>query len=246
MARTFLIIIGFLASFWFSVPAWADAAASAYQGGQYQEAIQEWEALARTTPRGEVFFNLGNSYFKNNQPGQAVAAYLAARSLKPRDPDVTANLNFIRGKAGDKLENDYERSLWQRFFSFDDTLNLKEQFWAATILITLGLLAIGTRWWLHRGREVSTLAGVVLLVAGLWLGFGTTLRLTDPIILGAITAPSGEIRAEKGGSDAPVLFQLSAGTPVRIVAADDAWVRIALPDGKGGWLPRSEVAYFTL
>lgn len=243
MARTYLI--GFFASFWISVPVWADAT-SAYQADQYPEAIQQWEALVQTTPRGEIFFNLGNAYFRNNQPGQAVAAYLAARDLKPRDPDVMANLKFVRSKAGDKLENDYDRPLWQRLFSWDETLNLKEQFWGAVIFITLGLMAIGAKWWLQRGQETSVWLGGILLLAGLWLGFGVTLRVAHPMILGAITAPSSDIRAEKGSSIAPVLFQLSVGTPVRIIAADEEWVRIALPDGKGGWLPRPEVAYFTL
>lgn len=229
-----------------SAAAFADPATSAYQSGQYAEAISQWEAQVQSTPSADGFYNLGNAYFKNNQVGESVAAYFAARSLAPRDPDVVANLNFVRARVGDKLENHYQRPTWQKFFAFDQTINLKEQFWTSVLLILFGCLAVGARWWLPRAQDASTWGGVILLTSGLWLGFGASLRLAHSMTIGAVTASSSEIRAEKGNVSAPVLFQLTAGTPVLIVSADEAWARVALPDGKGGWLPRSEVAFFTL
>ncbi len=235
----------FFVGFFISAAAFADTAMQSYQDGRFGDAIHQWEGVAQATPQGDVFFNLGNAYFKNSQPGQAVAAYLAAQRLKPRDPDIAANLKFVRDKTGDKLEASYERPFWQRLFSLDGALNLKEQFWAAASLIILAFGVGGLRWWLSRGREVLTGIGALLLLGGLWLGFGVFLRLSHPMVIGAVAASAGEVRAEKASPSSPVLFQLSAGTPVRVVDADDSWVRIALPDGKGGWLQRSEVAYFT-
>lgn len=236
----------FLVSFLLSTLALADAVTQSYQDGRFGDAVQQWEDLARSTSNGDVFYNLGNAYFKNNQPGQAVAAYIAAQSLKPRDPDIAANLKFVRDKVGDNLENSYERPSWQRLFCLDGTLNLREQFWVATNLLILALFVGGARWWLPRGREALTVAGSIFLLGAVWLGFGASLRLSSSMVIGAVTVPAAEVRAEKASSSSPVLFQLSAGTPVRILDAKDSWVRVALPDGKGGWLQRSEVAYFTL
>ena len=55
-----------------------------------------------------------------------------------------------------------------------------------------------------------------------------------------IFAESIEVKSEPsmGGE---VAFVLHEGTKVQIIDADDQWFRIALVDGKDGWIPATEL-----
>ena len=69
-----------------------------------------------------IYFNLGNAYFKAGQLGRAIAALREAEKLAPRDPDVRANLQFIRGRVQGPAA---AASSWQQWFA---TLTINE--WA--------------------------------------------------------------------------------------------------------------------
>src|ERR1700750_2430105 len=45
-------------------------------------------------------YNLANSYSRAGKPGLAVLNYERAALLAPDDPDIEANLDYVRGKAG--------------------------------------------------------------------------------------------------------------------------------------------------
>ena len=73
------------------------AANRLYEQGKFGEAVQAYQALLSTgVNSANLHFNLGNAAFQNGHPGRAVAHWEQARRLAPRDPDVTANLGFVR------------------------------------------------------------------------------------------------------------------------------------------------------
>ena len=60
-----------------------------YQNGQYREAIESYESVLQagfTSP--ELYYNLGNAYFKLDERGKAVLYFEKAKKLAPRDADI--------------------------------------------------------------------------------------------------------------------------------------------------------------
>ena len=68
-----------------------------YEQGKFPEAAAAYrQALAPAGGSAALWFNLGNAQFKAGQTGRAIAAWLQAERLAPRDPGVRFNLAFAR------------------------------------------------------------------------------------------------------------------------------------------------------
>ena len=76
-----------------------DSANRLYEQGKFPEAASAYEGLIRSGPVSPaLYFNLGNAWFKSGQTGRAIAAYRRAERIAPRDPDLRANLQFVRNQ----------------------------------------------------------------------------------------------------------------------------------------------------
>ena len=70
-------------------------AEKAYDSKKYKEAIESYEKLVNEGYKSyELYFNLGNSYFRDNQLGKAIYYYELARKAEPNDEDVRINLGI--------------------------------------------------------------------------------------------------------------------------------------------------------
>jgi tetratricopeptide (TPR) repeat protein len=73
----------------------------AFAEGHYAAAVAGFEGLART--RGwsaPLLYDLGNAYAQEGHVGRSILSYERARVLAPRDADITANLAYVRARAG--------------------------------------------------------------------------------------------------------------------------------------------------
>ena len=77
---------------------------SAYIKEDYTAAIQIYEALLKNGEAAEVYYNLGNSYYKIGEIAKAVLNYERALLLQPGNSDIRANLEVARAKTIDKVE----------------------------------------------------------------------------------------------------------------------------------------------
>ncbi|MFM1769538.1 MAG: hypothetical protein RJA22_2067 [Verrucomicrobiota bacterium] len=74
-----------------------DQANKLYEQGKYADAAAAYGQVVTTADgSATVWFNLGNAQFKAGQTGRAIAAWLQAEQLAPRDPAVRFNLAFAR------------------------------------------------------------------------------------------------------------------------------------------------------
>ena len=51
----------------------------------------------------QIFYNLGNSYYRLNKIGQAVWAYRNAIKFSPRDNDIVHNLKIAEARRTDRI-----------------------------------------------------------------------------------------------------------------------------------------------
>ena len=76
-----------------------------YSDGDFQEAVEWYEqVLANGYEAPQLYYNLGNSYFKSNNLPAAILNYERAKRLAPNDEDITFNLKLANLKTLDKTE----------------------------------------------------------------------------------------------------------------------------------------------
>jgi tetratricopeptide (TPR) repeat protein len=213
-----------------------------YKDGQYEAAAKEYEELLQSgLVSGNLFFNLGNAYFKAGERGKAILSYERARRLIPGDPDLNANLAYAQSLTG---AEPCSQALWQVVvFPLSHRVTTHRLVWAASAVYTLLLLVLaGYRLWPARPRWLIYAAtGLAVLV----LIISTSLAqqvLTDDwqpqaVIISGGEAPTRFEPAENG----TVHFVLKEGSLVRVVETRDNWIEVARCDGRRGWIEKSAI-----
>jgi len=218
---------------------------SAYVRGEYQQAIKDYEALLKQGVSADLYYNLGNAYYRTENITRAVLNYERALLLSPGDRDIRFNLQMARSKTIDKItpEQDMFFVTWYR-----SLVNLTSvDGWADIALISLALAIVlallylfSERIWL---RKVGFFGAIILIVFFL-LSNVFAHQQKDLLVnrRGAIvTAPAVTVKSTpaKQGTD---LFILHEGTKVTITDGSmKDWKGIRLADGKEGWIETQQI-----
>ena len=76
-----------------------------YTKEQFKEAIDEYNKILMTNMESpEVYFNLGNAYYKTKQYTLAILNYERAKLLAPDDQDIEFNLQVANQKVVDSIQ----------------------------------------------------------------------------------------------------------------------------------------------
>lgn len=213
---------------------------AAYHSEKYQEAIKQYQKiLSQGYESAEIYYNIGNCYFRLAQIGPAILYYEKARKLNPHDPDIAYNLELANLKVVDRLETP------PRFFLFHwwDGIKLFYSIAQLTylIIILFSLVVLFLIIWLFSKRsrlQRLSLSGAVLV--GVLLVFWTYILFIriheqNHLIEGVVLAPTVTVRSAPDENSTDV-FVLHEGSKIRLEEQHDKWVKISLPDGKTGWI----------
>jgi len=212
-----------------------------YRSGDYAAAAEGYrDLLEEETAEGHLFYNLGNDFFRMDDPGRAILFYERARILLPRDADLRFNLEHARDRLRDAVPVD--RDFLGEAFFWIDMVTLEEVFWLFAIVNLLFWTVTALR---RFSSSEMLYYGFVLLFI-LWLITGASLLMkwhrgaTDDR---AVVLPAEAlVRAGPDERDT-VLFRLHAGTVVRRERSELDWSLIGLADGKRGWTESNGVEY---
>lgn len=206
-----------------------------YKNGDYPEAVAVYEAILEGgLESGALYFNLGNSYFKQGLLGKAVLNYERARRLIPRDSDVKANykhaLSLTKSHTAFSAQSFWQRKIDQhiQFFTMDEM---------TIILLTAGILLGGiylvSLYFSWPGRQTKRcLVFLVLIFLASFLGFIAKQQSERNFAIAILTSDSKfEPRQE-----ATTHFTLQEGEKVKILKSMGMWVKIQRLDGKAGWI----------
>ncbi len=245
-----LILLLFISHFSFLLPLTSFAvtkadADSAYVQERYQQAAKDYEALLKTGVSAELYYNLGNCYYRMDQMTQAVLNYERALLLSPGDEDIRFNLQMARSKTIDKITPESEMFFvtWYRSLVSLQSVDA----WAKTALVALVgaiilalLYLFANRIWL---RKVGFFGGILLIVlffaANLfaWQQKRGLVHRTGAIIIKA--AVNVKSTPSQSSTD---LFILHEGTKVTITDATmHDWREVRIADGREGWVETKEI-----
>ena len=75
-----------------------------YLKKDYEKSAELYEHLIENGyVNSQIFYNLGNSYYRLNKIGQAVWAYRNAIKFSPRDNDIVHNLKIAEARRTDRI-----------------------------------------------------------------------------------------------------------------------------------------------
>lgn len=218
----------------------------AYQESKFEDAIKIYESvLAEEGESADLYYNLGNCYYKTKNIAKAILNYERALLLKPGDADIRFNLDLARSKTVDQVTPATEVFIvtWAKSL----TNLMSEKAWGTTGIITFLLLLAGLALYIFGNRilwkKIGFIGAVVFLIVCVCANFFAA-EQKDKIVnrMGAIvTNPTITVKStpNESGTD---LFVLHEGTKVYIEDNSmKGWKEIRLEDGKEGWLPTSSI-----
>ena len=222
------------------------AGVAAYSDGNWADAAKSWSdlrALGLESP--QLYCNLGDALFKQDDLAHAILNYERALKLDPSYADARHNLAFAQTQLQDKIEAipEFFLSVWGRKLCW----LLPSDTWAALFLVLLAaalactlLFLLGRR---VAARKTGFIAGIVALVlALLCMSFAfwqrADYRKSDSAI---VTRAVTTVQSAPGRDSAKDLFVLHEGTRVKLLDSVGSWHNIELADGRQGWLPEDDL-----
>ena len=219
---------------------WAEAAQE-YQRENYQAALDLFLSLQETKPSDELFYNMGNCYYKLDSIPAAILYYERALKLNPRFRSARENLALAKTRLDDPI------------VAIDTFFLLKWIKGVSSVMppVLWGLLLVASIWvvaWLYvwnfrkridvklRYKIISLV--VVVVIAGLGYINYRELTRTDMVILRndavLYVAPdqaSKVVRSLNGGEKLRIMDSLDGYYKVRLVNFEVGWLEQDLVDG---------------
>jgi len=222
-----------------------DQANQLYLNGEYSAARDEYQKIINSGfESAELYYNLGNAFYKLGQIPPAILYYEKALILNPKDVDLQFNLDLANRLVVDKINPLNEFFLRKWILSFAGVF--KADAWgylslgAFFLLLTIAAIAYATRGFRYRKLIVSGGAlFLVILIFSLVLGSIQNKQTIHPdsaiVFTSSLTAKSSP---DAGGTD---LFVIHEGLKVKIIDRVGTWIRIRLADGNEAWIPENSV-----
>ena len=219
---------------------------SAYINNDFASAVYLYEnILANQGESADIYYNLGNSYYKMDNIAKAIVNYEKALILNPADGDIRFNLELAQSKTVDKVTPMSEIFLvtWMK----DLTNLMSEKGWAkmgiTTFILMLSMLALYFFSKKIALKKIGFISAVCLLFICVIANIFASSQKNKAGSHGEaiIMAPSVTVKStpNDGGTD---LFILHEGHKVTI--KDNTmreWKEIQLEDGNVGWVPTSVI-----
>ncbi|MGZ4077938.1 MAG: tetratricopeptide repeat protein, partial [Bacteroidia bacterium] len=222
-----------------------DSANAAYAKGNFDKAIKLYTSIVdQNIESPELYFNLGNAYYKTNNVGLAVLNYERARKLAPGDEDILTNLKLANQRIEDKIESAPQLFLTEWKNGIIDLMS--ERSWSylcifslciTLVLIAIFILSANTAYkksGFFGGTAVGILTIVLFFIAQ--QKYNHTIKSDEAIITSASVTVTGSPN-EKGTK----LFILHAGTKVVVTEEGDEWTEVKIANGNVGWVKTTTI-----
>lgn len=216
----------------------------AYNEGNYQEAISFYESvLAAGEHSFELYYNLGNAYYKLNDIANSIYFFEKAKMINPEDNDLLVNLAFANQMTIDAIAEKENTGISKFFDQLVKQLDLNS--WA-TLAIVFSILFVGSYilFLLSNKTIIKRLAFAVSVTAVLIslsaYGLGLSHQSKEKKDQPAIVFSEVVLKAEPN-ERAQALFSLHPGTKLQLVDHLGEWSEVQIADGQTGWVPNTRI-----
>ncbi|MCK9205258.1 MAG: tetratricopeptide repeat protein, partial [Bacteroidales bacterium] len=247
--RRFFIVVFLLLSFHLVFAGEEQAlilkANRAYSAGAYTDAVNTYKkviALGWESP--ELYYNLGNAFFKLNDFPNAILWYERAKRLDPGNEDIDFNLKVSNNKIADKIEPLPELFYKRWYFGLVQVFAIDT--WARIgVILFITALACGALYMASRIlflRKVGFWTGLCTLLLAIfslifaWSGHSALQSAGEAIIF----TPTITVKSSPDEKSTD-LFVVHEGSKVKLLDNISGWYEIKIANGSVGWLPASSL-----
>lgn len=219
-----------------------------YQQEKYKEAIDTYQQIINGGFESwEVYYNLGNAYFRYGDVGRAILNYKRAKRLAPQNTDILHNLKIASLSIADKIEEPPQFFVIKVLNDFLDYSQLRMNFdqLAQVMLVVymifmiLVIIRIFVRNKLIQRRIVYIMLPVLLILVIFFITFQVQIYSASKNDEAIIIVDKVDVMSSPS-EDATQVFTLHQGVKVKIektmMRDQESWAEIRLTDGKSGWI----------
>ena len=217
-----------------------EKANKAYMAGFYENAIVVYEdILAKGEAAPELYYNLGNAYFKNDEISKAILNYERALKLAPGNEDFRYNLSIANNKRIDKMDALPELFYLKWWNTLKNELSTNQ--WARLSMVSFTLIFIFIALFLLSRRafykRMLFYAGILILLINILSGILAWQTYTERIQKNTaiVFAPALPVKSSPEESSID-LFVIHEGLKVQIIDKIGDWNEIKLENGSKGWV----------
>jgi len=215
-----------------------------YKQGQYTDAAKLYEEELKKGVSAELYYNLGNSYYKADEIGLAILNYERSLRIDPGFSDASYNLGIAESKIVDNI-NSSPTFFIKRWINSLIKSHTTNQWAVSSIVCFVAMLALFFLFAFSQTKNKRKYS----FFASMFFGFLCVLTLSfsgirkdqirkhhEAVVMsGTVTAKSSP---DKSGTD---LFQLHEGTLVVVKSVLGSWTEISLNNGAVGWVEESSI-----
>lgn len=216
-----------------------------YNDGNYTEAIEKYQAILKQGKHSaELYFNLGNSYYKLNNIAPSIYYYEKALQLDPDDKDILNNIAFARNMTIDVVDTIPEVGLSKIINNITNMMSFDAWSKMAVGLVIVFVILFLSYYFSYASTKkriafVISLTSIILACTSLSFAYHkyNLEKNNKPAI---VFAKESQIKSEPNLRSSEA-FKLHEGTKVQILDTVNNWKRIKLADGKTGWIVSDDI-----
>ena len=206
---------------------------------KYDYALDAYSAILEQVEHPDLYFNMGNTFYRSGDVGKAVWAYEKGLQFSPRQKDLNHNLDIVNTRVQDRIE------MPQGYFFIEWYSSLKNQYTLQDLIVWGGLMILlfafagifkefGILDMVFAGRTQIFFLILPVIIHGLALDKYWELSDREE---GVVISPVVNVRSAPVDRDEKVIFRIHEGLKVDIAQSQPGWFEIILLDGKKGWIP---------
>ena len=206
---------------------------------KYDYALDAYSAILEQVEHPDLYFNMGNTFYRLGDVGKAVWAYEKGLQFSPRQKDLNHNLDIVNTRVQDRIE------MPQGYFFIEWYSSLKNQYTLQDLIVWGGLMILlfafagifkefGILDMVFAGRTQIFFLILTVVIHGLALDKYWELSDREE---GVVVSSVVNVRSAPVDRDEKVIFRIHEGLKVDIAQSQPGWFEIILLDGKKGWIP---------
>lgn len=222
-----------------------ESANNLYKNGKYEQAIVAYNTiLSSKMQSSEVYFNLGNCYYKLNKVAPAIYNYEKALVLKPNDAQALNNLRFAQKRTVDEIKVIPKVGFAKLLRDFTSIYNYNTWGYITIGFSVLFLLAF-LGYYFSQNSVVKRvffftmfLVIIALIISILAAIFERDQFKNDKPAI--VFDEMVDIKKEPQAASKTVIV-VHEGAKLYVIETMNSWKKVQLTDGTEGWIEKSAI-----